>query len=273
MDNKTHYNPDYHQLNRNAKRSPAGGSSKQADNLLNRLLPCSWKPAPINNDPELFAELSETTSAIKSAIDWGQNLFEASYIVFDTETTGIQPYKGDEIISIGAVIIEDAQISEKIFFYQLVNPRRPIPDLAQKITGLDDGMVKDQPEIIPVLHEFLKFAGPRILVAHNAPFDLAFINSKVAEAIGRRIVNPVIDTVLLTSALYYAIGDYSLENLADRFSLSLDGRHNALADARIAASLYLKLLPELKAKGVNTLHQLAGLFSEIDLTKGYPLIF
>jgi DNA polymerase III subunit epsilon len=273
MDNKTHYDPDYHQLNRKAKRCPADGSSKQTDKLLDRLLPRSWKPAPICHDPELFAELDETISAIKSAIDWGQNLFEATYVVLDTETTGLQPYKGDEIISIGAVIIEGAQISEERFFYQLVNPRRPIPALAQKITGLDDAMVKDQPEIIAVLLEFLKFAGPKVLVAHNAPFDLAFINSKVAEAVGRRIVNPVIDTVMLTSALYYAIGDYSLENLAERFSLSLEGRHNALADARIAASLYLKLLPELKARGVNTLHQLAGLFSEIDLTKGYPLIF
>jgi DNA polymerase III subunit epsilon len=273
MDNKTHYDPDYHQLNRKAKRCPADGSSKQTDKLLDRLLPRSWKPAPICHDPELFVELDETISAIKSAIDWGQNLFEATYVVLDTETTGLQPYKGDEIISIGAVIIEGAQISEERFFYQLVNPRRPIPALAQKITGLDDAMVKDQPEIIAVLLEFLKFAGPKVLVAHNAPFDLAFINSKVAEAVGRRIVNPVIDTVMLTSALYYAIGDYSLENLAERFSLSLEGRHNALADARIAASLYLKLLPELKARGVNTLHQLAGLFSEIDLTKGYPLIF
>jgi len=79
--------------------------------------------------------------------------------------------------------------------------------------------------------------------------------------------------VLLTSALHYSIGDYSLENLARIFNFSLEGRHDALGDAKIAASLFLKLRPELKAKGVTTLHQLAGLFSHADLTKGYPLIF
>ncbi len=271
--NNIHYEPDYNLLNRKAKKNEAAPSTSVSERLISRLLTGAKQPELIDNDPALFEELSAELSEIKAGIDWGQNLLDASYIVFDTETTGLQPYMYDEITAIGALTINSAKISKDNSFYRLVNPRRPIPPVARRITGLDDDMVKDEPQIIPVLLDFLKFCGPRILIAHNAPFDLAFINIKISEATGRRFVNPVIDTVLLTSALRYSIGDYSLENLSTLFNLDLSGRHNALGDARIAAELFLKLLPELVNRGVTNLHQLAALFSDSDLTKGYPLIF
>ncbi len=271
--NNIHYEPDYNLLNRKAKKNEAAPHTSTSERLISRLLTGAKQPEPIDNDPVLFEELSAELSAIKEGIDWGQNLLDASYVVFDTETTGLQPYMYDEITAIGALTINNATISKNDSFYRLVNPRRSIPPVARRITGLDDNMVKDEPQIIPVLLDFLKFCGPRILIAHNAPFDLAFINIKLSEAIGRRFVNPVIDTVLLTSALHFSIGDFSLENLSTVFKLDLSGRHNALSDARIAAELYLKLLPELNNRGVTNLHQLASLFSDSDLTKGYPLIF
>lgn len=272
MNNKYYFDPDYNRLNRSAKRSETRGNGNQVDRLLNRLLRGKSEP-PLIYEPEILQELSAIISNIKDNIDWGQELEKASFIVFDTETTGLRPYGGDEVTSIGAVVIEKGKILKEPFFYSLVNPRRPITLQAQKITGITNEMVRQKPPLIPVLIDFLDFCGPRVLIAHNAPFDLAFLNNKVGETIGRRIVNPVIDTVLLTSALHYSIGDYSLENLGRIFSFSLEGRHNALGDARIAASLFLKLVPELQSKGVHTLHQLAGLFSDSDLTKGYPLIF
>ena len=271
--NNTHFQPDYHQLNRKAKRFAANGKNKQGKELLERIFPGKSEIEPVKPEPARLEQLSAALTDIKQSIDWEQDLFNASYVVFDTETTGLLPYKGDEIISIGAVIIEKNRIPEQPVFYQLVNPKRSISPQSQKITGIRDEMLEDKPDIIEVLLDFLRFTGPRILVAHNAPFDLAFINKKIAETIGRRIVNPVIDTVLLTSALFYSFGDYSLESLASRFNLDLEGRHHALSDARIAASLFLKLMPELKTREVNNLHQLAQLFSDINLTKGYPLIF
>ncbi len=274
MKNKIiHYEPDYNLLNRKAKKNEFTTRAGQKDRFFNRLINGSKQPEPIDIDPTLFENLSAEITAIKSAIDWEQNLTKASYVVFDTETTGLQPYHYDEIMAIGAVTIDCAKISTDKTFYQLVNPRRPIPPVARRITGIEDSMVKDEPQIIPVLLDFLRFCGPRILIAHNAPFDLAFINIKIGEAIGRRLVNPVIDTVLLTSALHFSIGDYSLEHLSTIFKLDLRARHNALGDARIAADLYLKLLPNLVNRGVTNLHQLAALFSDSDLTKGYPLIF
>jgi DNA polymerase-3 subunit epsilon len=273
MNNKYIFDPDYNLLNRSAKRSETRGTDNQVDWLLNRLLLRGKKEAPVEYEPDLLLELSVRISKIKESINWGQELEEASFVVFDTETTGLRPFRGDEVTSLGAVVVEKGKILEKPEFYTLVNPMRPITLQAQRITGITNEMVRQKPPLIPVLTEFLDFCGPRVLVAHNAPFDLAFLNNKLGETIGRRIVNPVIDTVLLTSALHYSIGDYSLENLSRIFNFSLVGRHDALGDAKIAASLFLKLMPELKAKGVNTLHQLAGLFSDANLTKGYPLIF
>jgi DNA polymerase III subunit epsilon len=271
--NNIHYEPDYNLLNRKAKKNELVPQTSSSERLINRLLTGAKQPEPIANDPVLFEQLAAEISAIKADINWGQSLTDASYVVFDTETTGLHPYMNDEIMAIGALTINEAKISNDDSFYRLVNPRRPIPPVARRITGLDDQMVKDESQIIPVLLDFLRFCGPRILVAHNAPFDLAFINIKISETTGRRFVNPVIDTVLLTSALHYSIGDYSLENLSAVFKLDLSGRHHALGDARIAAELFLKLLPELINRGVTNLHQLAALFSDSDLTKGYPLIF
>lgn len=268
-----HYEPDFNLLNRKARKNGIAGSEGKEKKFFERLLTGTKKAGPIENNPVLFADLAAQITQIKSGINWEQSLSDTSFVVFDTETTGLLPYRGDEIIAIGAVTIHNGLIAEQENYYRLVNPRRPIPALARRITGLTDDMVSGEEQIIPVLLDFLKFCGSRVLVAHNAPFDLAFINSKVSEATGRRIVNPVIDTVLLTSALYYSIGNFSLENLAAIFKLNLQGRHNALGDARIAADLFLKLLPELRNSNVNNLQQLAALFSDSDLTKGYPLIF
>ncbi len=271
--NGIHYEPDYNLLNRKAKKSGSADNYGQSEKLLSRLIPGSTKPDSIKNNPLLFKKLFDQIAAIKEQIDWNQNLSTASYVVFDTETTGVHPFRGDEIISIGAVQITSGSINRKDIFYRLVNPRRSIPPTARRITGISNETVRNEKQIIDVLLEFLRFCGPRILVAHNAPFDLAFINNKVSEVTGRRVVNPVIDTVLLTSALFYSLGDFSLENISSFFKLDLSGRHNALGDALIAAELFLQLLAELKARGVDTLHQLATFFTDSDLTKGYPLIF
>jgi len=273
MDNKTHFEPDYQKLNRQAKRTAVNGKKIIPDKIFDRIMPGSKKSTAVSYDTALLENLDINITFIKSNIDWDQELQGGTYVVFDTETTGLYPYRGDEIISIGAVIVEKEQVISQPAFYRLVNPGRSIPAQITKLTGIDNEMVNDQPYAIEVIKDFLEFCGPRVLVAHNAPFDLAFLNRQIGEVIGRRVVNPVIDTVLLTSALFYALGDYSLENVARNFKLDLEGRHNALSDARIAASLFIKLLPTLKENGVTRLPHLASLFSDMDLTRGYPLIF
>ncbi|HSW34992.1 MAG TPA: exonuclease domain-containing protein, partial [Candidatus Limnocylindrales bacterium] len=174
-------------------------------------------------------------------------------------------------ISVGAVVVENGCITEESEFYTMVNPGRPISPKSQKITGISDEMLVGQPAIGEVLLDFLEFAGPRILVAHRAPFDIAFMNVKLCEVIGRRVVNPVIDTAILASSVYPFYDDYSLENLAPRCKVDLAGRHHALADARIAASIFIHLLAQLEEKGVTNLPQLAQLFKEANKRSSYPI--
>lgn len=266
----TYYEPDLNQLNRTAKKTDLRGCNPGNNNFFDFIFSRKNKVKPALQSEKLRIELMGTIKKINNDIDWSSSLLRTRYIAFDIETTGLCPFEGDEIIALGAVVIEDRTILDKPYFYELVNPGRPVSEPSQKITGLTDTVLKDEREIGPVLSDFLEFCGPGILVAHNASFDISFMNVKLGPSIGERIVNPVIDTALLTSALYYALGDYSLESLAPRFNLDLKGRHNALSDARIAASLYLTLLPELKKRGIATLSELAGFLTNSDLTKGYP---
>lgn len=273
MDDRLFFEADCRELNRKAALTSPAANLTQAEKLLDRVFLQNHKAPPLKPDLPIFRSLAETIHSMKEQINWEQDLTSACFVVFDTETTGLHPFKGDEIIALGAVIIEDDRVQAQPVFEQLVNPLRSISAQSKKITGITEEMLQDQPTICTVLLNFLKFTGPRILVAHNASFDLAFLNLKIGEAIGTRIVNPVIDTVLLASALYPSLGDYSLENLASRFNINLEGRHSALGDARITAALFLQLLPQLLAEGVTTLHQLAQLFAGTPSKSGYPLIF
>jgi len=266
----TYYEPNLNQLNRTAKRADLRGCNPGNNNFFDFIFSRNNKIKPALQSEKLRHKLFELINRTKKNINWSANLFETRYIAFDIETTGICPFEGDEIISLGAVVIEKRTILDKPYFYELVNPKHPVSEPSKKITGLTNDMLNDKREIGPVLLDFLKFCGSGTLIAHNASFDISFMNVKLGASIGERIINPVIDTALLASALYYSLGDYSLESLAPRFNLSLKGRHNALCDARIAASLYLTLLPELKNRDITTLSELADFLSDSDLTKGYP---
>lgn len=273
MDKRLYYQADCRRLNRRATLETPADRLTPAEKLLDRILPQNHQAASLEPDLPLFKKVAGLIASIKERIDWEQGLAKASYVVFDTETTGLHPFKGDEIIAIGAVLVKDGAIMEQPVFDRLINPLRPISPQTRKITGITVEMLQDQPTICTVLTEFLEFIGPRILVAHNAPFDLAFLNLKIGEAIGTRMINPVIDTVMLTSSLHPSLGDYSLEGLAPRFKLDLSGRHSALGDARITAELFLSLLPQLIEAGVSTVPQLARLLCETDQQTGFPLIF
>ena len=107
---------------------------------------------------------------------WAEHSLSSSrFVVFDTETTGFYYNKKDEIISVGAVAIENGLITES-YFSQFVNPNRFIPAIATEITGITNDMVANCPDVLTVLDKFLEFKGLSPLIAHTASFDLNFIN-------------------------------------------------------------------------------------------------
>jgi DNA polymerase-3 subunit epsilon len=174
--------------------------------------------------------------------------------VFDTETTGLNPAGGDEILQIGAVRIVNGRLLRGECFDQLVDPRRDIPAAGIAIHGITPAMVAGQPAITQVLPAFHAFAADTVLVAHNAAFDLAFLQRK-AQATGLHFDQPVVDTLLLSSVVHPGADSHALDAVAARLGVVLEGRHTALGDAQVTAEVLLKLLPLAAGMGLHTLGQ------------------
>ncbi len=183
-----------------------------------------------------------------------RRLVELAYTVFDTETTGLNPSAGDEIIQIGAVRVVNAKLLRSEAFEQLVDPRRPIPPESIPIHGIQPEMVEGQPTIDSVLPAFHAYAQDTVLVAHNAAFDMRFLQLK-EDVAGVRFDQPVLDTLLLSAVVHPNQESHQLEAIAERFDVPVLGRHTALGDAIVTAEVLVKLLPLLADKGIHTLGQ------------------
>jgi DNA polymerase III subunit epsilon len=177
-----------------------------------------------------------------------------SYTVFDTETTGLKPSEGDEIVSVGAVRIVNGRLLEHEVFEQLVDPRRAMSTEAARITGIDAAMLENQPTIDRVLPAFGQFCEDTVLVAHNAAFDMRFLRLK-EEATGVRFAQPVLDTLLLSAVIYPDLESHRLEAIAERMGVSSIGRHTALGDAIMTGEVFLRMIPLLAEQGIRTLGQ------------------
>ena len=181
-----------------------------------------------------------------------RRLAELSYTVFDTETTGLQPSQGDRILQIGATRIVAAKLRRQECFEQLVDPQRSIPEAGIAIHGILPAMVAGQPTITQVLPAFHAFAQDTVLVAHNAAFDMRFLQLQ-EEASGVRFDQPVLDTLLLSAVVHPHQDSHGLEAIAERLGVPVLGRHTALGDAMVTAEVFLKLIPLLQAQGIHTL--------------------
>lgn len=179
-------------------------------------------------------------------------LGDIAYTVFDTETTGLDPAGGDEIIQIGAVRIVNGRLLRGECFDQLVDPRRPIPEASTAVHGIRAAMVRGQPPIADVLPGFHAFAADTVLVGHNVAFDMRFLALK-ADATGIRFDQPILDTLLLASLVHPNEPNHGLEATAARLGIEVAGRHSALGDALLTAELFLRLLPLLQQRGIRTL--------------------
>jgi len=183
-----------------------------------------------------------------------QPLTETSFTVFDTETTGLFPSAGDEIVQIAGVRMLGARVIRGERFDRLVDPGRRIPAASTRIHGITDAMVEGQGDARKVLPEFHAFASGSVLVAHNAPFDLTFLRLKEGVT-GARFDQPALDTVLLSAWLFGQGAEHTLDALAERFGIAIPERlrHTALGDAMVTAEVLSSLIGVLTASGVATL--------------------
>lgn len=172
-------------------------------------------------------------------------------VVFDTETTGLDPVR-DELVQISGVRVVNGRILRGETFDALIDPGRPIPAGSTGIHGITDDMVAGRPPPPLVVARFAEFARDAVLVAHNAAFDLAFLRKWETEA-GVRFDHPVLDTLLLSAVLHEDIEDHSLDGIAARLGIAIRARHNALGDAMATAEVFVRLIELLRLRGIGTL--------------------
>jgi DNA polymerase-3 subunit epsilon len=187
-------------------------------------------------------------------IDLDRKLTDVAFSVFDTETTGLEPSAGDEIIQIGAVRAINGRLLRQEVIDQIIDPQRPLRPEGIPIHGITEDMVRGQPTIDVVLPMFHEFCADTVLVAHNAAFDMRFLQLKEART-GLVFDQPVLDTLLLSAVIHPNQETHKLEAIAARLGINVIGRHTALGDAFVTGEVFLKMIPLLNDMGIHTLRQ------------------
>ncbi|PUB17016.1 3'-5' exonuclease [Yoonia sediminilitoris] len=179
-------------------------------------------------------------------------LRDLTFVVFDSETTGLDP-QSDAVVQLGAVRIVNRRIITAETFDVLVNPGRPIPAQSTRVHGIDDTMVAHASDFAAVRKSFQTYVGDAVLIAHNAPFDMAFLNRD-----GAAFHNPVMDTVHLSAIVFGGSAVHTLDALCERLDVDIPDhmRHTALGDAMATAKVFVAMLPILEARGLLTFRQL-----------------
>jgi DNA polymerase III subunit epsilon len=202
-------------------------------------------------DFSLFEEMRRSLAGA----DLEHPLDELTCVVFDTETTGLNPDQGDRIVSIAAVRVRNGVVKRGEVFDALVNPGRRIPEESGKYHGITEVMVAGAPSIDVVLPEFLRFVENSVLVAHQVWFDVRFLDPATRRlglpplTAGR----PVLDTVLLSEVVHGPLRRHGIPAMAERFGIVIEGRHSALGDALVTAEIFVRLIGLLKKRGIATL--------------------
>lgn len=209
--------------------------------------------AAIGSDPHFLYDAATDRWSATVHTTLQRPIPDTEFVVVDLETTGLKPGSA-AITEIAAVRVKHGRLTEE--FHALVNPRRRVPPAVTRLTGITDQMLHGQPPIDAVLPHFQTFIGSAPLVAHNADFDLAFLNFDAQRLMSGSLLNPTLCTLRLAKRLLPGLRSRTLGALAAQCGVSAPDRHRALGDARITAEVFLIFLEQLPACGVKTLGQL-----------------
>lgn len=203
----------------------------------------------IQTDPRLVLN-DDTVELVENGFS-NRNLSETDFVVLDLETTGAKT-PPCRITEIGAYKITDGKICDE--FQTLVNPQTPIPPFITGLTGISDAMVKDAPKFEEVMSDFMNFIGDAVIVAHNANFDLRFLNHEIGIIHeSYRIGNPHLCTVQLSRKLLPNLVNHRLHTVAEYYSIYIKNRHRASDDAFATAKIFEEFLVRLEDEGIRDL--------------------
>ncbi|WP_058307778.1 PolC-type DNA polymerase III [Gracilibacillus massiliensis] len=190
--------------------------------------------------------------------DADRDLADATYVVFDVETTGLSAIY-DTIIELAAVKVHNGEIIDR--YESFANPHHPLSETTTNLTGITDDMVRDAPEVGDVLKEFHQWMGDAILVAHNADFDMGFLNTGFKRIEYQEASNPVIDTLELARLLFPELKNHRLNTLCKKLDIELTQHHRAIYDAEATGYLlwkFIKLSLERSITNHNQFNQHMG---------------
>ncbi|MBY7143513.1 ATP-dependent DNA helicase DinG [Virgibacillus sp. NKC19-3] len=179
------------------------------------------------------------------------------YVVIDLETTGNSPVKGDKIVEVGIVVIEDDKITDH--YTTLLHPNKAIPPFISNLTGIFDEDIAEAPTFEEKAEEIAAIFRGGYLIAHNVPFDLGFLNKELENNGEKPLTNPVLDTVELARILYPRAPSYKLWQLTRYLEIYHEDPHRALSDAYVTAKLFLKLKEKLSSLPYETIDHLLKL--------------
>lgn len=180
-----------------------------------------------------------------------KDLFETGFVVFDLETTGAKA-PPCRITEIGAYRVKNGVVMDK--FHTLVNPETTIPPFIVGLTGITDEMVCDAPKFRDVADSLLEFIGDSVLVAHNARFDIGFLNHEIGKVYeDYKIANPSLCTVQLSRKLLPDIENHKLKTVASHYEVELVNHHRASDDAHATAWIFVNLLNLLRSHGIHNI--------------------
>ncbi len=212
-------------------------------------------------------ELTLVDDTVNIVIRPSDLLLDTTYVVFDTETTGFNAAGVDQMIEIGAVKIKSGVIIDR--FDELIDPNRHIPDKITELTCITDEMVKGKPSEEEVTKKFLEWASDLPMVAHNAKFDISFIEMAMKKYNLGEFTNTVIDTLELSRALDQGFSRHNLSSLVKRYNVPWeeDAHHRADYDAEGTALVFSKMLQKLTSQNFKTIKDLDKLISKDEIYK------
>jgi DNA polymerase-3 subunit epsilon len=208
---------------------------------------------PVFYDWALLDDMERHTSPAQRS----QALADLSYTVVDVETTGLEPERGDRIVSVACARVRRGVVRPGEILDALVNPDRPIPPASTRIHGITDDMVANAPTIDQIVPALIRFAEGTVIVGHHVWFDLRFLREVTDRLRLAPLMrsHPVLDTRSLSQIVHGSVDDHDLEAVATRLGLVVRGRHSALGDALTTAEVFSRLLGLLERRGIRSLGQ------------------
>jgi DNA polymerase-3 subunit epsilon len=192
-------------------------------------------------------------------------LKELPVVVFDLETTGFNPQKGDCILSIGAVRVVGERIIKENTLYSLVYAPMEIPKPISQLTGITQDDLALAPKLPEVLHHFFQFVGSDCLVAHHAGHEKAFMDKAVRDHLGRPFFHRIVDSSFVIGAADPSLSRCGLDECCANYHIKIQNRHHALGDAMLTAQLWTCLIDHFHQRGLKTLRDVYSTLAQLKI--------